>query len=447
MNRTRPKPRSLSFESRIILISIAAALPGLILALVLLWRSGASTEVRWTVAAALGLCLLILSSILHSHLVYPLRTLSNLLAALREEDYSIRARGAGPDDAMGEVMIEVNQLGQTLREQRLGALEAAALVRSIIEEIDAAIFAFDGQLRLAIANRAGQRLLNEPLERLTGRTAEKLGLLQFFSDDGTRTVEHTFAGGSGRWEVRRTTFREKGLPHQLLVITNLSRALREEERQAWQRLVRVIGHELNNSLTPIKSIASSLEGIVKRERLPDDWSEDMKRGLGVISSRAESLTRFMDGYARLARLPRPSLQTVDVEQLIRRVAELERRAKVEVVPGPRVIVRADPDQLEQLLINLVRNAVEAADESRGRVSVRWVSSGENVEIIVEDEGPGLSGSANLFVPFFTTKPGGTGIGLALSRQIAEAHGGSLVLRNREGQAGCEAHLQLPIGWR
>ncbi|HEV8132483.1 MAG TPA: ATP-binding protein, partial [Acidobacteriota bacterium] len=371
------------------------------------------------------------------------QTVSNLLAALREGDYSIRARGAETDDSLGEVMFEVNTLGETLREQRLGALEATALLRTVMAEIDVAVYAFDGQRRLRLVNRAGERLLGHPAERLLGRSAQELELADFLDGDAARTLQKSFPGGSGRWGVRRSSFREGGLPHQLLVLADLSRPLREEELRAWQRLVRVLGHELNNSLAPIKSVAGSLESLLVREQPPEDWREDLRRGLGVIASRAESLSRFMQAYARLARLPQPQLQRIDVPDLIRRVASLETRLSVTVLPGPRLTIEADGDQLEQLLINLVRNAADAALETGGDVKVSWKRNGTHLEVAVEDEGPGLSNTTNLFVPFFTTKPGGSGIGLVLSRQIAEAHGGTLTLENQPSGRGCTARLRLP----
>jgi signal transduction histidine kinase len=254
----------------------------------------------------------------------------------------------------------------------------------------------------------------------------------------------TFPGGAGRWEIRRSTFRERGLPHQLLVLSDLSRALREEERQAWQRLVRVLGHELNNSLAPIKSIAATLENLLVREQRPADWHDDMRRGLAVITARAEALSRFMGAYARLARLPQPRRQPMNVGAWIRRVVGLETRLSVVLVPGPDLTIKADGDQLEQLLINLLRNAADAALETGGGVKVGWTKNATHLEVWIEDEGPGLSNTANLFVPFFTTKPGGTGIGLVLSRQIAEAHGGTLTLENRRTGAGCVARLRLPL---
>ncbi len=425
-------------------MAVAAGLPGSLVALLMLWLGDHTPKVQWTLTVVIVSGWLGFALATQGWVVRPLQTLSNLLAALREGDYSIRARGARRDDALGEVIMEVNALGATLREQRLGAMEATLLLRTIMSEIDVAIFTFDGRHRLRLVNRAGERLLAQPAERLLGRRAEELGLADCLEGDVPRTAQMVFPGGMGRWGVSRTTFREGGLPHQLLVLSDLSRALREEERQAWQRLLRVLGHELNNSLAPIRSIAGSLESLVARDPLPEDWQEDARGGLAVIASRAEALTRFMQAYSRLARLPQPKFQPVDLPECVHRVAELETRVPVAVVSGPSITIQADSDQLEQLLINLVRNAADAALETGGGVELVWRRNGAFIEFTVRDEGPGLSSTANLFVPFFTTKPGGSGIGLALSRQIAEAHGGTLTLQNRQNARGCEARLRLPV---
>src|SRR5436190_1921394 len=289
-------------------------------------------------------------------------------------------------------------------------------------------------------------LRERPVEQLLGKDAAELGLAHALAGDAPRVLEMAFPGrpGVGRWELRRGTFRQGGLPHQLLVLADVSRALSEEERQAWQRLIRVLSHELNNSLAPIKSIAQSLADLVRREPPPADWREDLRKGLGVIGGRAESLSRLMAAYARLARLPRPSLEPVPVAEWVRRVAALETRRPVTVCPGPDVTIRADGGQLDQLLINLVRNAVDAALEGGGQVELGWAAHNGRLEVWVQDDGPGLADTVNLFVPFYTTKADGSGIGLALSRQIAEAHGGSLTLANRAHAKGCEARLSLPI---
>jgi two-component system nitrogen regulation sensor histidine kinase NtrY len=442
-------------------------LPALGLALVLLWRPASvrnvprpefepSAEVgaagldvrsprpRWAVTVVLLACWMGGAWLVREKVRFPLLTLSNLLSALREGDYSIRARGASSKDALGGVLFELNALGKGLREQRLGALEAAALLGKVMAAIDLAVFTFDHQQKLRLTNRAGEKLLGESTERLLGRSAADLGLAECLAGEPARTVQASFPGASGRWGIRRGTFRERGLPQQLLVLTDLSRTLREEERQAWQRLLRVLGHELNNSLAPIKSIAGSIAKLLSREPKPPDWKEDMQRGLAVIEARTEALNRFMEVYTRLARLPPPKRRPVDVRESVERIARLETRVPVQILAGPSLTVSADGDQLDQLLINLVRNAVDAALETRGAVRVGWRRQSTFLEIWVEDEGLGLASTANLFVPFFTTKEGGSGIGLVLSRQIAEAHGGSLALENRRDAQGCLARLRLPL---
>ena len=431
-------------DRRILLMALAGAVPAIITSMVFLWTGDYTAKVQWTLTVLIVGCWFGFAYSLRERVIFPLQTLSNLLAALREGDFSIRARGARIDDPLGEAMMEVNTLGQTLHEQRLGALEATALLRTVMAEIEVAIFAFDADRRLRLVNRAGERMLALPSERLLGRSADDLGLAVCLQGDSARTIQMTFAGRTARWGVRRSTFREHGVPHQLLVLADLSRALREEERQAWQRLVRVLGHELNNSLAPIKSIAGSLESLVSREQLPADWKEDTRRGLAVISARAAALNRFLEAYARLARLPQPRFEPLSISALIKRVVRLETRIDVTMLTGPEITIRADGDQLEQLLINLLRNAVDAALETGGGVRIGWSRVDGQVDLRIEDEGPGLSNTSNLFVPFFTTKPGGSGIGLVLSRQIAEAHGGTLVLENRQDSMGCKAHLRLPI---
>ena len=434
----------LSFDRRIFYTVLLAGLPAVLAAMILLWIGDYAPKTQWTLLLVILSFWLGVALSVRERIVRLLQTFANLVSALREGDYSIRARGARNQDSIGELAREVNALSQTMHDQRLGELEATALLRTVMAEIDVAIFTFDGQHRLRLVNRAGARLLGRPQERLIGSSASELGLAEFLEGEPTRTVQRSFAGGSGRWGLRRGAFREGGLPHQLLVVSDLSRALREEEREAWQRLIRVLGHELNNSLAPIKSVAESLGSVLRRGERPPDWEADLQHGLNIIGARAESLNRFMNAYARLARLPPPRLQPVDLADWVRRAAGLETRVAVNVLAGPALTVRADGDQLEQVLINLLRNAADAALETSGAVSVSWRKNGNYLEVLVEDEGPGLPNTANLFVPFFTTKPGGSGIGLVISRQIAEAHGGSLTVENRAPRPGCQARLRLPL---
>lgn len=448
MTRPGRRPRRrIAHDTRVLGLAVLAGAPAVLVSLILLWTGDYTPKVRWTLATLIVGCWWGVSAALRQRVVYPLQTLSNLLAGLREGEASVRARGAETHDALGDVMLEANALAETIRDQRLGALEATALLRKVMEEIDVAVFTFDGASRLRLLNRTAERLLGRPSEQLLGRTASELGLASCLDPASPQVVEMAFPGAIGRWEVRRGDFRQGGLPHRLLVLSDISRTLRNEERQAWQRLMRVLGHEINNSLAPIKSIAGSLASLLRRETLPPDWREDAGRGLEVIAGRAEGLTRFTASYARLARLPQPRVAPLDVEPLVRRVAGLETRLPVGVVPGPPLRIDGDADQLEQLLINVLRNAVDAALVTGGGVRMGWSASSGHVEIWVDDEGPGLAQTGNLFVPFFTTKPGGSGIGLVLSRQIAEGHGGTITLANRAGAPGCRALLRLPIAAR
>ena len=421
-------------------------LTAVVLALIWAWGGDHPPEVRWTIALGVVGCWLGFALAAQQRVIRPLQTMANLLLALREGDFSFRARGARQRDPLGDVLSEINGLGDILQSQRRGAMEATALLATVIKEIDVAIFAFDPDGVLRLVNPAGQILLGLPSERLLGRQARAIGLAGCLEGDPNRTLDAgELPRAYGRWSMRRTTFREEGRPHQLVVFGDISRPLREEQLKAWQRLVRVLGHELNNSLAPIKSIATTLGTTLDRQPREADWEGDLRSGLGIIASRSESLERFLQGYTRLARLPPPQMGPCDLEALLRRAAALERRLAVAFEPGPRVELVADAAQLEQAVINLIKNAVEATlEQKRARVCVSWGTSRTHVEIRVEDSGAGIADTGNLFVPFFTTKAEGSGIGLVLCQQIAENHGGSISLQSRGETPGCTALLRLPL---
>ncbi len=430
-------------ERMVLFLFGVATVPAVAVALYLLWGSEYSVNVKLSLSVVVLGSSLAGAFAMRHRIGHSLLTLANMLGALREGDFSVRGRGARPDDPYGLAVFEVNQLADTLKEQRLGAVEATALLRRVMGEVEVGVFALDNLDRLQLVNRWGERILGQPAERLLGRTASDLGLADCLAGPPVRMLDLSFPGRGGRWDVRRSTYRQDGVPHRLLVLSDVSRALREEERQAWKRLVRVLGHEINNSLTPISSIADSLQTLLQRADVADN-RDDVLQGLGVIADRAEALRRFMAAYARLAKLPAPAKSPLDVATWITRVATLETRTSVAVAPGPPRTIKADGDQLDQLLINLVSNAVEAAEETGGAVTVGWEVTPMWLVVWVEDEGPGISSASNLFVPFYTTKPKGSGIGLVLSREIAEAHDGTLELSNRSDTAGCRAELRLPL---
>lgn len=423
--------------------ALLGALPFGVLALALMfgWLPNTAAALAWLAVALMGLWAAL--GLLRRQAAFPLRTVATLLEALREGDYLLRGRMDVPGDALGEVIREVNLLRDTLHSQRLQVEETVALLRKVIEAVDLAVFTFGPDHSLRLVNAAGRALAGigvSDREALAAINAESLGLDGYLSGNTPVMVERDFASGGGRWEVRHRSFREGGEIHHLLVLSDLSRALREEERLAWQRLIRVLGHEINNSLAPIQSITEALQGRLAKVDIGGDLGEDLHDGLDLVGTRAAALERFVKGYTLLARLPEPQHEPVDLAPLVARVVRLEAHQRV-AAHGPELMLEVDPGQIEQVLINLVKNAIEASPPD-ARVVVSWQTQGQWVVVDVEDEGPGLPDSDNLFVPFFTTKPDGNGIGLVLGRRIAEAHGGALDLENRE-TGGCRARLRLP----
>jgi nitrogen fixation/metabolism regulation signal transduction histidine kinase len=427
-------------EDAIVALVVAAVLIPTAVALPILWLGAyeLKTKLTLTLAVVVGCGLLIAA--VRTRVMRPLQTIANLTASLRERDYAVRGRHARTDDALGLAMSELGALAEQLRAERWRDEEAAAGLARVVESLDAAVIAVDRGGIVRLANRTAERLVGRTLE---GRTLDELGIAELFATDTPRTITLALRGGSGTWEVRPSDVRLSGMPHRLVVMTDVQHALRAEERQAWQRLVRVLGHEINNSLGPISSIAETLRSGLARPQRPADFDADLQRGLEVIERRAAALARFMQSYARLVRLPPPRPGRVDIAAWIDRNIALETRTPVTVAGGPPVVVTGDADQLDQMLINLVKNAAEASAETGGTVRVTWSATAGSVAIVIEDDGPGVADTANLFVPFFTTKPNGSGIGLVLARQIAEAHGGSLVVRNRSRHAGAEAVITLP----
>ena len=450
----RFRPSKLLFEKRIAFFAVLAALPGVAFGTTLIWTSAWPRDVKIALTALEFFFWLVLTLVLLDQIVRPLQTLANVVGALREEDYSFRARGAAPNDALGELALEINSLADILTEQRIQTIEATALLRRVVDEIDAPLFTFDPDHVLRLVNAAGERLLQQPAARLLGQTATGLELNVCFEARNETLVALPYSTPNARWMVRRSSFRQNGVPHTLIVLSDVSRALREQERSAWQRLIRVLGHELNNSLAPIISIAGSLASRLPLPELPEAQNADFQRGLNIIESRTAALHRFLQSYRRLAQMPSPTLQPVELRPLLERVAVLETRLNVEIATGPDIVLMIDPDLVEQMLINLVRNAVDAALEqaqsrqagfqsAEPQVSMRWEQFDRKVALMVEDNGIGLLNPSNAFVPFYTTKQGGSGIGLVLSQQIAEAHGGTIELANRQNARGCLVKVLLP----
>ncbi len=425
------------------LYCLLLALPTLILAGILLYQHDVSAAPSLLVVGCLVIYLLFIAATMIESLIRPLQTLSNVVSSLREGDYSFRARGAGSHDALGELAAEVNALADLLQRQRVRSLEATALLGRILEVMHSPLYAFDRENVLQLVNEAGVILLGIPHSRAFGRTARDLGLENLLAAPDQSI--HSFGSKPNRWLLRKAAFRQDGAPHTLLLLADVSQPLREEEQAAWKRLIRVLGHELSNSLAPIKSIAGSLLARADQIQGDDDTVRDFRRGLGVVESRADSLHRFVQSYRILAQLPPPHLRMVQIAPLVDRVALLDQRVPVQIDPGPPAALNADPDQLEQMLINLLKNAVDASlANGASPVQIGWQVLDSFVEVAIEDGGLGIANSDNLFVPFYTTKPAGSGVGLALAQQIARAHGGEIRLVNREDREGARATVRLPL---
>ncbi len=448
--------RRLKYEQRIHIWLAVLALPAVVCTGALVWERSHSPLIAF--AAAFAVAILWAAAVVYffEQLIRPLQTLASVVAALREDDFSFRARGARRGDSLGDLALEINALAATLQNQRSSARDALTLVERVMTSMQSPVLAFDNSGSLRLLNPAAESAFSLQRRSAIGLSATELNLTSLLHAEDEALYSSAISSHNDspqtRWAVRRTTFRLQGFPHTLLVLSDVAAALREEERLAWQRLIRVLSHEINNSLTPIKSLAGSLR--TRLQDIPETDSAfaslELDRGLKVIEERAASLNRFLQAYQQLTRLPTPKLQLLSFGPLLEQVAHLETRAPVEIRPGTPVQVLVDPDQLQQLLINLLRNAAEAAispeaaGSSSPHVLISWTVASSQVTLQIRDNGPGLMNPANLFVPFYTTKPEGSGIGLVLAQQIASAHKGSITLFNNSDDAGCTAELRLPI---
>jgi len=433
-------PPRADFAGHLARLSLLGALPAIALAAVFI--AGGGSRIEWAaLALAIGIALGLAHSIRRS-VSHVLNTFANLVSAVHEGDFSVRGKSQRGDEDVAFAFAAINALADVLREQRLSALEATTLLRKVMESIDTAIFAFDEAERLCVVNPAGERLLGTHAERSLGQSAEELGLSAWLTGETPRKIMLDLPGGKGAWELRYGVFRQAGRRHTLVVAGDVSRLLRDEERQAWKDIIRVLSHEINNSLAPIASIAQGLGSTLALPGPPP--IEDIRDGLGVISRRSQSLQRFMDNYGRLARLPPPEYAPLEVEPWLRRIALLEERVPVKLEGPANAVVDADEGLLEQALINLLRNAGDASMPAATAVHVVWsIDERRQIKIEIIDSGPGIAEDAVLFVPFFTTKPTGTGIGLVLSREIIESHEGRLSVANRKDARGCVATIVLP----
>ncbi len=442
-SRSTPPRRRLSAGVRLLLWIASCAIPP---ALLLVFAAEDTLpKYRVEALAVLGMVwVAIVAVAVRADVGRRIRALSNLVEAAHAQDFSIKAAHAREPGELGELYRQLNVLIGDLEAGRHTEQELLGMLQKVVDQISVAIVACDAYDRIRLVNPLAARLLRVPAEQLIGTdyAATPLAAIPFAAEP--RVVDFRFPGAESRWQVSQQFYRRQGRPSRIVFIVDLRLALAEEEILVWQRLIRVISHEVNNSLTPILSLCQTLENVVARGDAAEQM-DIMRDGLDVISQRAKGLKEFISVYARIARLPEPQKVEFPAARLARRVLAMFPGGVVERAGDvPVATLFGDPVHLEHALINLVKNAVEANDGSAEpvRFGCRVVDGHAEFEIV--DNGAGIRNPDNLFVPFYTTKPGGAGVGLVLCRKIAAQHHGQVSLENRGDAAGAVARLSVPL---
>lgn len=429
-------------EVRLFLFVLSSGVPAAVL-LVWLWvHSNIPGAAKTAIAVLVLTWVLIVADVVRREVLRHIRTLSNLVESTRVQDFSMKGAGARDPGELAELYHQINTLTESLKTGRQSEQELLTILERVVSEINVAIIVFDARDNIRLVNQLASALLQSPGEKLIGvhRSATPLGQLPV--SDEPALIDFRFPGAEGRWQIRQHYYRHQGQASRILFIADLKQVLSDEEIAAWQRLIRVISHEVNNSLTPITSLCQTLTGILESSDHPGD--DDVRIGLSVIADRAKGLQDFISVYARLARLPEPHRVLFPASALAAKLERMFAGQRLEIVPFPDVAVFGDPVHLEQALINLIKNGLEANPAGAPPVQLSCRLRDGQCEFQVEDHGAGITNPDNLFVPFYTTKSEGAGIGLILCRQIAGKHHGHVSLENRPGGPGAVARLVLPL---
>ena len=438
-----------SFEVQLTQLSLLTSIPLFLLLVAVMIYANISVYLILLTVLISSLVMVYSHSKLHQKSAYQFRSLSNLLDAMVQGDYSLRARPSDGDEALNELVDSINSLSLRLNKQRIETTESQLLLTTVINHIDVAILALNENNELVLTNPAAKKLLQIPAE------LQEFDLIKSFSQfdqiaamnsGNSQVMSLSFANQQGKFNVHLEEYRENGKPQKLVFVTDVSTMLRSEERNAWQALVRVISHEINNSLAPIASLSQSLRRLLARKEDLESHKDYLVEGLSIISQRSNSLTEFVNSYKQIASLPEPKKQANSVLELVNKTVALYPDESIEVRNIDDITLFIDAVQFEQVLINLVKNAIEAIKNTgeAGKVVIHGQVNGTVYSLSLVDDGTGVSNVDNLFVPFYTTKSKGSGIGLVLCRQIVEAHGGKVSLTNRVGLSGCIATIELPL---
>ncbi len=434
--------KRVKFEHQLLKYLLVATLVPASLLLFTLWYYQASTNLMVLIFLVLFCLIGYCASTLFEKITYQFRTLSNLLEGMAHGDYSLRGRRYGADDSLGQLVGQINGLAETLLEQSSTAHESQHLVRKVIQNIDVAIIAVDENEHIALLNPAAEKLLNVELSQVLHQPLDHIAQ-RLLTANTEQVVELSFAKGKRKFKVVRDQYRENGQQHELFFVTDVNVLLRAHELQAWQNLVRVLSHEINNSLAPIASLANTLQTISNKQELNVNFSQNLSESLDIIAERAESLKTFINSYRQLTHLPEPKKVEINLQALLDKIIPLFNQREIVVDCHRQLLVYVDPVQFEQVLINLLKNADEAMVDRSKSILITVETGADLIVIKIIDHGIGLKNTDNLFTPFYTTKKQGSGIGLVLCRQIIEAHLGDLSLENSSAHQGCIVRIKLP----
>ncbi|WP_144392852.1 sensor histidine kinase [Pleionea sediminis] len=371
-------------------------------------------------------------------------TLSNILEAITKNDYTMRSRYYNEGDALGQLVKQINQLSDTLSKQKTQAAESQQLVKTIVQQIHVAIIALDEHKKITLANPEAQRLFGRYDHQIIGHTLDSLNI-NLLENIGREAVkEFQFPGRSGHFQIIKDQYFDEGKRHDIYFLTDIKVLLRKQERESWQKLVRVLSHEINNSLAPISSFAGTIRSIAKTQSLEQTFAEQLNESLSIIAERANGLKNFIDTYRQLTNTPSPNKQPLNFNKIVHQIASLFDDSHFETQLDVQDEIVADATLLEQVLINLIKNAKEAQNDSDKAITIKSHRMNNSFLIEVMDKGSGIQNSDNLFTPFYTTKKSGSGIGLALCRQIIDAHDGFISITNRKDTQGCTVSIELPV---
>jgi nitrogen fixation/metabolism regulation signal transduction histidine kinase len=446
----------MAFEDKLVKIALwGSAIPTLI-SFGFIAASGMSNYLKVLLIFLISVVVAYTAFAIRQHVIFQLRTSTNLVEAISSGDYSLRANNKNIAGALSDFNQLLNTLAAQLAQQSLITREKQILLAKVTDQIDVAIIATDENSAISLMNPAAERLFKKRFESIQGWPIKTLGLDSIMAKSVNKITEFELDQNKRKVYVRTDTYFELGKQHRLIFITDIQHMLRDEERQAWQKLLRVLSHEINNSLTPIASISETLSQVIMQEenrnKLDANARENLTEGLSVITERAHSLNHFIQDYQKLTHLPLPQKKLINLRPYLQSIRQLFEESNI-LLPDSDIEVFADSEQLQQVFVNLFKNAQEANDSKGGervkQTQISWRRDDAMVHIEVIDEGAGINNQDNLFVPFYTTKKTGSGIGLTLSRQIALNHGGDLRLVNSIAPSnnkvlGAKAILSLPI---